>query len=256
MKIISNTKQDTNAEYHSNDSISASGLKMIYKKSVQHYLTAKFTETPAMALGTAVHTIMLEGQKQFDKDYYLMPKYDGRTKKGKEIKAEHEKLAGDRKPIRDTDVDIISGIMSNFKKHPLAQKYCKGTVELSHYGKLDGVPIRVRPDVFGDDWIGDVKTCQDNSPTAFRRDLYKYAYHLQACFYSDVLGFDPANFRFITVETNYPYSVEVYALDDDMIQQGREAYNRALKDWKFYLTTGLAKGYTSAGIADDGALIL
>ena len=43
MKITLNTKQDTNADYHSHDSISASGLKMIYKKSVKHYLTAKFT---------------------------------------------------------------------------------------------------------------------------------------------------------------------------------------------------------------------
>jgi len=256
MRITLNTKQDTNQEYHSHDSISASGLKMIYKKSVKHYLTAKFTETPAMALGTAVHTIMLEGQKQFDQDYYLMPKYDGRTKEGKQIKAKHEKLAGDRKHLRDSDMDIISGIMQNLRQHDLAQKYCTGTVELSHYGKMNGIPIRVRPDVFGDNWIADVKTCQDNSAVAFRRDLYKYAYHLQAVFYSDMLGFPPENFRFITVETNYPYSVEVYAMDEDMIKLGRQAYNMALNDWKFYLTSGIVKGYTAAGYADDGALIL
>jgi hypothetical protein len=256
MRITLSTKQDTNEEYHSHDSISASGLKMIYKKSVKHFLTAKFTETPAMALGTAVHTIMLEGQKQFDQDYYLMPKYDGRTKEGKQIKAKHEKLAGDRKHLRDSDMDIISGIMQNLRQHDLAQKYCTGTVELSHYGKMDGIPIRVRPDVFGDNWIGDVKTCQDNSPIAFRRDLYKYAYHLQACFYSDVLGFPPENFRFVAVETNYPYSVEVYALDDDMIAQGRQGYKKALSDWGFYLATGIEKGYQAAGYMDDGALIL
>jgi len=256
MKITLNTKQDTNEEYHSHKSISASGLKTIYKKSVKHYLTAKFTESPAMALGTAVHTIMLEGQKQFDQDYYLMPKYDGRTKEGKQIKAKHEKLAGDRKQLRDTDMDIISGIMYNFKQHDLAQKYCTGTVELSHYGTVNDIAIRVRPDVFGDNWIGDVKTCQDNSPLAFRRDLYKYAYHLQGVFYSDMLGFPAENFRFITVETNYPYSVEVYAMDEDMIKLGRQAYNMALNDWKFYLTSGIEKGYTAAGYAEDGALIL
>jgi exodeoxyribonuclease VIII len=250
------TKQDSNDIYHSHKSISASGLKTIYKKSVKHYLRSNFKETPAMALGTAVHTIMLEGQKQFDKDYYLMPKYDGRTKEGKQIKAKHEKLAGDRKQLRDTDMDIISGIMQNLKQHDLAQKYCTGTVELSHYGKMNGIPIRVRPDVFGDDWIGDVKTCQDNSPTAFRRDVFKYAYHLQACFYSDVLGFPPENFRFVAVETNYPFTVEVYALDDTMIALGREAYEKALSDWGFYLTTGIEKGYQAAGYTDDGSLIL
>ena len=256
MKITLSTKQDSNAEYHSKNSISASGLKMIYKKSVKHYLTAKFTETAAMALGTAVHTLMLEGQKNFDKDYYLMPKYDGRTKDGKQIKAKHDKLAGDRKQLRDSDMDTISGIMQNLKQHDLAQKYCTGTVELSHYGKMRGIPIIVRPDVFGDNWIGDVKTCQDNSPVAFRRDVFKYAYHLQACFYSDVLGFPPENFRFVAVETNYPYTIEVYSLNDDMIKIGREAYTQALLDWGFYLTTGIEKGYHAAGVMDDGSLIL
>lgn len=256
MKIKLTTKQDTNEEYHSDKSISASGLKMIYKKSVKHYLCAKFTESPAMALGTAVHTIMLEGQKQFDKDYYLVPDYDGRTKEGKQIKAKHDKLAGTRKVLRDADMDKISGIMQNLRQHDLAAKYCAGTVELSHYGKMDGIPIRVRPDCIGDDWISDVKTCQDNSPIAFRRDLYKYAYHLQACFYSDVLGFPPENFRFIAVETNYPYSVEVYGLDDDMIAQGRQGYKKALSDFGFYLTTGIQKGYQAAGYNDDGSLIL
>jgi len=256
MKIKLTTKQDTNEEYHSNNSISASGLKKIYKKSVKHYLRAKFNETPAMALGTATHTIMLEGQKQFDQDYYLMPKYDGRTKEGKQIKAKHDKLAGDRKQLKDSDMDVISGIMQNLRQHDLATKYCTGTVEVSHYGKMDGVPIRVRPDCIGDNWISDVKTCQDNSPLAFRRDVFKYAYHLQACFYSDVLGFPPENFRFIAVETNYPYTVEVYGLDDNMIKIGREAYKKALSDWDFYLTTSIEKGYQAAGYNDDGSLIL
>ncbi len=256
--MILNTKQDTNAKYHSSSAISASGLKKIYKKSVYHYLNDSFTETPAMALGTAMHTLMLEGQKQFDQDYYLMPKYDGRTKEGKQVKAKHDKLAGDRKCLRDEDMNIISGIMKNYKQHDLAQKYCNGTVELSHYGKMEGVDVRVRPDVFDkkNNWIGDVKTCQDNSPTAFKRDLYKYAYHLQACFYSDVLGFPPENFRFIAVETKHPYSVEVYGLADKDIEIGRDAYQRALSDWKLYLVTGTAKGYSAAGYNEDGSLIL
>ena len=146
--------------------------------------------------------------------------------------------------------------MQNLRQNDLAQKYCKGTIELSHYGKMNGADIRVRPDCIGDDWISDVKTCQDNSPVAFRRDVYKYAYHLQACFYSDVLGFPVENFRFIAVETNYPYSIEVYGLDENMIEQGRNAYQKALSDYSFYLSTGIEKGYQAAGYNEDGSLIL
>ena len=40
MKII----KDTNEVYHSHNSISASGLKEIYKKSVFHFLNRKFKE--------------------------------------------------------------------------------------------------------------------------------------------------------------------------------------------------------------------
>ena len=46
MKVI----KDSNEQYHSHSSISASGLKTIYKKSVYHLLNQKFKETPAMAL--------------------------------------------------------------------------------------------------------------------------------------------------------------------------------------------------------------
>lgn len=249
-------KKDTNQEYHSSDAISASGLKIIYKKSVYHYLNQRYDETSSMAFGTAVHTIMLEGKDKFNEQYYLMPKLDARTTEGKQLKAKHEKLAGDRKLLRDNEMDIISGIMANFEKHNLAKKYCTGTVELSHYGKFNNIPIRVRPDVFGNDWIADVKTCQDNSPVSFRRDIYKYAYHLQAVFYSLVLGFPPENFRFIAVETNYPFSIEVYALSDEIIEHGKQACQKALDDWRFYLTTKIEKGYTAAGYMDDGSLIL
>jgi exodeoxyribonuclease VIII len=256
MKTKLITKKDTNDQYHSDSSISASGLKKIFKKSVYHHINDHYNETSAMALGTAVHTIMIEGEDKFNQDYYLMPKIDGRTKEGKQAREKHEKIAGDRVCIKPEEMNIISGIMKNFRHHQLAKEYCTGTAELSHYGKMDSIPIRVRPDVIGKDWISDVKTCQDNSPVAFKRDLYKYAYHLQACFYSDVLGFPVENFRFIAVETKYPFSVEVYALGEKDIEIGRNAYRKALSDWKLYLATGLVKGYSAAGYKDDGALIL
>ena len=65
-------KQDTNQEYHSHDSISASGLKTIYKKSVFHYLNQEqFVSTPAMNFGSAVHSVLLEPEK---KEILALPK--------------------------------------------------------------------------------------------------------------------------------------------------------------------------------------
>jgi len=252
MKIIN----DTNDQYHSKDSISASGLKIIYKKSVGHFLKQKPFSSKSMELGTAVHTIMLEGQEQFYKDYYLLAKLDLRYKADKEQFKQHEKLAKGRRLLKEEEMKIIDGIMLNFKTDTIAQESCAGEVELSHYGEFKGVPVRVRPDVKGKNFIGDVKTCQDNSPQAFKRDMYKFNYPLQACFYSDVLGYDPAKFRFIAVETNYPYSVQVYQMGESMIERGREAYNKALDLWKLYLDTGIVSGYTEEDQKENGIIIL
>ena len=55
-------------QYHSHNSISASGLKTIYKKSVYHLINQRFKETPAMALGTAVHAAILESDDFYKDD--------------------------------------------------------------------------------------------------------------------------------------------------------------------------------------------
>ena len=62
MKIV----KDSNDQYHSQDSISASGLKEISKNSVYHYLNRLPFESSAMALGTAVHTALLAPDTFYD----------------------------------------------------------------------------------------------------------------------------------------------------------------------------------------------
>jgi len=138
----------------------------------------------------------------------------------------------------------------------LAQKYCKGEIELSHYTQYEGIDVRVRPDVINhvSDFITDVKTCQDNSPQAFKRDVYNWGYHLQAAFYMDMCGIN--NFRFIACTTKYPYTVEVYTLDEKDIEFGRMAYKNAFKQWKKYLETGVVSRYDWHNIHEDGSYIL
>lgn len=247
---------ESNAKYHSHSGwISASGLKTIFKKSVFHHLNKQPFSSSSLTLGSAVHSALLEPEN-FNKEFYLIPKIDRRTKEGKQKYAEEFLAANGREIITPEDMTIIKAISEKHQKNDLSQHYCTGQVEISHYGEMDEVPIRVRPDVIGTDFISDVKTCQDNSPRAFRSDVYKYAYHLQAAFYSDALGFPVENFRFIAVETKYPYTVQVYALSDEMIEQGRNAYKSALADWKFYLDTGIEMFYKTQDTRNDGALIL
>jgi len=249
------TANDTNEKYHSSAGISASGLKTIYKKSVRHHIDRKPFESAAMALGSAVHAAMLEPNTFFD-DYHVMPKIDRRTKEGKEAYLVEQKKAEGKALITPDDYEKINAILDNFRNDDLAQKYCKGVIELSHYGKHEGLDVRVRPDCLNkvQGFISDVKTCQDNSPMAFKRDVYKYAYHLQAAFYMDIIGVD--EFRFIAVETNYPYTIEVYTLSDEMIEQGRKAWKAAFADWKLYVETGIISNHIWHEFNDDGSKIL
>lgn len=251
------TKFDSNEVYHSSPGISASGLKTIFKKSVYHFLNQKPFESSAMALGSAVHCAMLEPELYY-KDYHVMPKIDRRTKAGKEAFEIETKKAEGKLLLSFDDHNKITEILKNFRNHDLAQKYCKGEIELSHYAKHEEIDVRVRPDVLNkvENFISDVKTCQDNSPNAFKRDIYKYGYHLQCAFYSDMLGVPAENFRFVAVETNYPFSVEVYGLSEEMIEQGRRGWQRAFNDWKIYVETGIISGYIWANFSDDGSLIL
>ncbi|QDP54254.1 MAG: putative exodeoxyribonuclease 8 [Prokaryotic dsDNA virus sp.] len=249
------TQFDSNEKYHSSPGISASGLKAIYKKSVYHFLNQKPFETSSMALGTAVHCAMLEPE-MYHKEFHIMPKIDRRTKQGKEQFEIEQKKAKNKKLVSFDDHQKITKILENFKNHELAQKYCQGQIELSHYGKLENLDVRVRPDCLNrvEGFISDVKTCQDNSPNAFKRDVYKYAYHLQAAFYMDMCNID--KFKFIAVETNFPFSVEVYTLSDEMIEQGRKAWKRAFDDWKIYCDMGIISGYIWNNFDNDGSLIL
>jgi len=249
------TKFDTNEIYHSSPGISASGLKSIYKKSVYHFLNQKPFESPSMAFGTAVHGAMLESEKYYN-DFHVMPKIDRRTKAGKEQFEIEQKKAEGKQLVSFDDHSRITKILDNFRNHELAKKYCQGEIELSHYKKFENIDVRIRPDVLNrvGDYISDVKTCQDNSPIAFKRDIYKYSYHLQAAFYMDQLGIN--NFKFIAVESNYPYSIEVYTLSDEFLDQGRRAWKKAFADYKLYKENGIVSGYNWNDFGDDGSLIL
>ena len=248
-------QKDSNDQYHSHNSISASGLKTIYKKSVYHFLNQQYKETPAMALGTAVHQAILEPDDFYDL-YHVIEKIDKRTKAGKlEFEKQMELAKG--KIILESDThEIIKSILENFRKNDLAKKYCKGEIELSHYLKYKNIDVRVRPDCINriSNFICDVKTFQDNSPDAFKRDVYKWGYHLQAAFYMDMLGID--NFKFVAVTTTHPYTVEVYTLDDDTIEFGRNAWQLAFTKWQTFLKTNEPPGYHWYKFDKDGSFLI
>ena len=251
-------RQDSNEVYHSHNSISASGLKTIYKKSVFHYLNKEqFISTPAMNFGSAVHSALLEPEK---KEILALPEnINLRTKKDRDFK---NKLISDNKDkivITHEEKKNLEQIVDNVSNNALATKLLTtlDEIEYSYYGTIDDVDVRVRPDgLKRNRHIIDIKTCQDASPKAFRSAIYNFSYHLQACFYSEALGYDPASFRFIAIENKYPFDVAVYSLSDELIERGKTAWRIAFNAWSDYIKENKISGFNWDDINNDGSLIV
>lgn len=253
---------DTNAEYHAHNSISASGLKAIVelKGSVREYLAQTYKHNPAYHFGNAIHTLLLEGRKKYEAEYYELPEI-GQLRKTEttttEEAAANRKLkeqlltkAGNKLVIDFKDVQTIREIERQFYAKPIAVASCKGEAELSHYAEFGGIPVRVRPDCvnYEENWISDVKSSKD--VINFKKDVYNYNYHVQAAFYCSVLGIPIENFRFIAVKNNMQYDnpehpetmVRVVKLDQKEIDKGFELMYWAFDRWKHYVNTGVALG--------------
>ena len=250
---------ESNEKYHSSRALSASGVKAIHNKSVYHFINQRPYTNAAYPLGTAIHTLVLETHL-FDEQVKLYDKVDGRTAEGKEQKKQVEKWQEEGKLVfPETDREMFTIIKENFDNDPIASKYAQGDIELSHYIEdFQGVYLRVRPDVINYDegFISDVKTCRSNAPKAFRNDIYKYGYHIQATLYCDALGIDPSRFIFQAIETSHPYSVQCYKLSEDMIERGRVDYTNAINQWKQYLETGDAPLYSWDFKDEEGIIVL
>lgn len=253
----------TNDAYHAHEAISASGLKLI-GRSPLHYWAAYIDpdrepreETPALRLGTAIHTAVLEPLR-FAEEYAVAPKVDRRTKDGKEqwtaFEAECESTG--KKVISDGDFATCMAISERLNKHPAASVlFRSGVAELSMFWEdpETGVQCKCRPDwLIKKTAIIDVKSTQDASASGFARSVANYEYHMQAAWYLDgvraCLGEDaPGAFIFAAFEKDAPHAVAFYNADAEMIELGRREYRRRLKTYAECKTRDFWPGYP-AGI--------
>ena len=79
---------------------------------------------------------------------------------------------------------------------------------------------------------------------------------MQACFYSEALGYDPSEFRFIAIENKYPYDVAVHSLSEDLIEKGKLAWRIAFDSYKNYKEKNIVSGFNWDTLNNDGSLIV
>jgi hypothetical protein len=236
----------TNTEYHDRtDYVSKSMLDRIHKAPavLRDYLDGDRPEpTPAMVFGTAAHAAVLEPERLI-----CMPKFDKRTKAGKEAAAEFEAEHAGRDVVivEPETYDTVRALAESVRRHPVAARILnQGEPELSAFGIVDGVLCKARPD-WWDKSTGicaDLKTCQDASPAGFARSVANFRYHVQNAFYPDVMGGEGGvnveSFVFIACERHPPFLVGVYVLDAEALEMGRAEYQQDLALYKECVESG------------------
>jgi len=262
----------SNAEYHGGAGISKSGLDLI-AQSPLHYWAAYLDpkrqpreETAAMAIGTAIHSAVLEPEK-FDAEYIVVP--DDAPKRPSVTQRNAKKpsdetlysidwwenfaLQADGKRILSPDDRAACvAIAAQVRAHPAARVlFADGIAEQSAYwvDKETGLQCKARPDWMMAGGIVDVKSTENASPSAFQRSVVSWRYHVQAAWYLDGIkaatGDDSKAFMFAVFEKKAPYACAFYYADADMLELGRREYRRNLQTYAECLNRNVWPGYSS-----------
>lgn len=229
--------QLTNADYHRDPAVSKSHLDEV-ARSPRHYWHRFLNPdrqapepTPAMVLGSAVHTRVLEPHR-FAIEYAVAPALDRRTKAGKEAWEQFQADSQDR-TVLTAEQDALSKAMADaVHLHPAADLLLgkPGQAEASYFwtDESTGERCKIRPDWHSDcrRLIVDLKTTDDASPQGFQRSIQKWRYHVQSAWYLRGLGAE--QFVFIAVEKTPPHLVGVYVATPEMVAAGGRVADRDL----------------------------
>lgn len=227
--------KDTFDEYLSkSDYVSASDIKTFLKSPRAYFYEKNRTEPRPeqrhFAVGSAVHEYIME-RELFDKNFIVSPKFDKRTKKGKEDYANFVAMAQGKTLIDEQEMKMIEQMSVNIKMNRTFVELLEGSLyEVSCYtvDKQTGLKVRLRPDILPTtkSTIVDIKSCLDSSPKKFKNDVYNYGYSLSAAYYMDFLQRE--NYVFAATEKNPPYQASLYVLNDEMVDYGRYQYRMGL----------------------------
>ncbi|OZF05222.1 hypothetical protein CH302_00945 [Rhodococcus sp. 15-2388-1-1a] len=235
-------------EYHSDRStLSSSGARRLLAPSTpaefkwgQDHPQAPKTEYD---VGHAAHTLILgEGADivRIDADKWTT----------NAVKEQVAAVRADGKlPLKPSDYDDVHAMAEAIKSHPIAAAlFADGEPELSmyHQDPETGVSMRTRPDWLtetnGRACIVDYKTSTSAAPEHFSKSVDDYGYHVQDAWYSDAaraLGIsDNPDFLFVVQSKTAPYLVNVFELDEEAKQIGRDLVRSGVRAYADCTRTG------------------
>ena len=210
------------------------------KKAMQSPLNYKWAldhpdhaSTPAMMMGTATHTAVLEPHRM-KTDYVL---WETGAKRGKAWDAFEEANAG-KVILSRSEFEDVKGMRSAICGHAPAARFLEhglAEVTMQWVDPITGRPMHGRIDwltyLDGQFWLCDLKTTRNSSRRKFTSDAFGLGYHLQFGLYCD--GFHTLTEEFpgfvaLAVESAAPYEPAVYVATEDFLTRGHDDYQRVL----------------------------
>jgi hypothetical protein len=236
-------------EYAALPGVSITRLKEL-GRSPQHYAYRLDhpKETPALRLGTAAHTAVLEPER-FERQFGVWARRtDGGNlapRRGQYWDAFLAENPG-KTIITDDEHMLASAIQRAVRSHPVASHYLEsGDPEVTlTWLREDGRPCRARIDwlnIGAQPVLVGLKTSRDCRHMPFGSQAAKLGYHMQWAWYHDgytrLKGVEPKVVE-IVVESEAPHAVAVYSIPGDILLQGRDDYERLLEQLAACESTG------------------
>lgn len=242
-------------EYTALPALSISRLKEI-GRSPQHYAYRLDhpKDTPALRLGTAAHTAVLEPER-FERQFAVWSRRSEKTgnlcpRNGQYWDAFERENAG-KTIITADEFELAAAIQRAVRSHPVASRYLEsGDPEVTlTWFREDGRPCRARIDwlttVDAQPVLVGLKTSRDCRHMPFGTQAAKLGYHMQWSWYRDgfeiVKRVEPKVVE-IVVESDAPHAVAVYSIPNDILLQGRDDYERLLEQLAACESTGAFPG--------------
>jgi exodeoxyribonuclease VIII len=256
-------------EYVTIDAVNNSALQHMAKSAKHFYAKVldpnreKDEPTPALILGNAVHTKILEPD-EFSKRYFVVPEDAPKKPTAAQINAKKPSdetleairywtelmgLNAEKTLLTRDQWETSHKIHEAFMSSKTAQMiFSLGKTEqtLIWEDPIEGVLCKGRADYINDIGIIDIKSTIDARPDEFSRSAYNYGYATQAAFYVDGykrLTGEESNFIFACFEKEPPYACRFYVASDAMIEFGRRLYRALLAQYAKAKKTGIWEGY-------------
>jgi hypothetical protein len=243
-------KRMLDADYFKLDAVSNSKLSRLAK--CPKAMTIEFETTPAMLTGTLAHALILEGPEVFHQRYIVAPDVDKRTKEGKTLYQSFCEANKDKTVITLDQLQAVAGMAESVASHPACREIlADGQPELAVTWEEEGLDAKAKCDWVSSAALIDLKTTQNSEYSVFSKTIVNSGYHRQMAFYKSGLAANcihPEHCLIIAVESKAPFTVNVYSVENDLLEAGEGQYKELLRKYAQIKDMDVLPSYTEAGI--------